>query len=80
MTNDTTEATQHSAEETQAAAPLITVTRGNPNAEEVAAVTVLLAALSSDAGDAEPNLRRGWARPSRRFGNATAPGAGWGRR
>ena len=79
MTNETTEATQADTDETPAA-PVITVTRGNPNAEEVAAVTVLLAAMSSDAGESEPNLRRGWARPSRRFNRATVPGAGWGRR
>ncbi|GMA38582.1 acyl-CoA carboxylase subunit epsilon [Mobilicoccus caccae] len=60
--------------------PVVAITGGNPTVEEVAAVTVLLAALGSDSGSAEPNLRRGWARPSRRFGGGVSPALGWGRR
>lgn len=66
---------------TESAAPLFSITSGNPTAEEVAALTIVLAAAASSAGgnDTSKSRTRGWSNRAR-----TMPGwastSGWGNR
>ncbi len=57
----------------------ITVHRGNPTAEEVAALTVLAAALVSGDEPVQKSGRTGWTSASRRLAQFSR-GSGWGRR
>lgn len=61
--------------------PLLTVTKGNPNAEELAAVTAVVLALQSTTADAEPArpATRSWARRAQ-LNLAPKPGPGAWRR
>ncbi len=43
--------------------PLLRVVRGNPSAEELAALVAVVAARASAAADAEPAARPLWGRP-----------------
>ncbi|ALE93937.1 hypothetical protein AOC05_03090 [Arthrobacter alpinus] len=64
----------------QAQSPLLTVTKGNPDAEELAAVTAVVLAMQSGA-DAAPELppTRQWARRTQ-LNLAPKPGPGAWRR
>jgi Acyl-CoA carboxylase epsilon subunit len=58
--------------------PVITVTKGNPDPAEIAAVAAVLTALSRPAGPGGPPAasRSGWASPARRLREPLARGAG----
>ena len=62
-------------------APLLTVSKGNPSAEELAAVTAVVLALQSGATEAEPKrpATRQWARRAQ-LNLAPKPGPGAWRR
>ena len=62
----------------QGPVPVVTITRGNPTAEETAVLTVLLAAMSGGSGEDSTGTRRGWSRPARRLSRGLS-GMGWGR-
>ena len=50
-----------------AGTPVIRIVRGNPSAEEVAALVAVLAAVGSASGPDEPAPARGWASPAARL-------------
>lgn len=63
-----------------ASAPLLSVTRGNPTAEELAAVTAVVLALGNGAGEqAKLNNARNWVRRAN-LHLPPRPGAGAWRR
>ena len=56
---------------------LFRVVRGEPTDEEVAALTVVLAAAAASAGEqAVPNVRERWSDPTARFRVPLHPGPG----
>ncbi len=67
----------HDADPALAAAPLLRVVRGSPDAAEVAALVAVLAARAARGrGDAEPVPGAGWSAHWRRVGAAPLPGPG----
>ena len=61
--------------------PLLRVVRGEPTAEELAALVAVLAARSAAAAAPPPaRPRSAWADPARRLGVAGRPGPGAWRR
>ena len=59
--------------------PYLRVVRGEPTAEELAALVAVLAARSAAAAPA-PRPRSAWADPARRLGLTARPGPGGWRR
>ena len=55
--------------------PLLRVVRGNPSAEQLAALVAVVAARASAAADAEPPARPLWGRPVLRPVLTPGPGA-----
>ncbi len=55
--------------------PLLRVVRGNPSAQELAALVAVVAARASASGDAEPPARPLWGRPVVRPSLTPGPGA-----
>lgn len=67
QSTDTTTASDAGTETT----PALRVLRGNPSPEELAALTVVLAAASASGGEAEDGPQRGiWANRARNLGVA----------
>jgi acyl-CoA carboxylase epsilon subunit len=58
------------------AATLLSVVRGEPSAEELAALTVVVAALSQRRGRRRATPVGGWASPADGFRRALRPGPG----
>lgn len=78
--SDTASQTTAGEPETAAAEPMFRITAGNPSPEEVAALTVVLAAAASgESADTGSRRPTGWSRRAR-----TMPGwastSGWGNR
>lgn len=64
-----------SADDAAPVTPALRVVRGEPDAEELAALTALLAAGSgADDSPEERSLRGGWADPSRQHRRPLLPG------
>lgn len=59
--------------------PTITVHRGNATAHEIAALTVLAAALGGSDEQTPRSARTGWTSGARRLTQVAVRGAGWGR-
>ncbi|MBW3085376.1 hypothetical protein KEM60_01573 [Austwickia sp. TVS 96-490-7B] len=57
---------------------LFQVVRGAVDAEELAALTVVLLALLRGDQTSPSSSAKGWSRPSRSFNVGAARGAGWG--
>jgi hypothetical protein len=57
------------------ASPLLTVVRGEPTPEQLAAVIAVVGARASGGPEEEPVARSLWARPQLRAPLAPAPGA-----
>ena len=66
-----------SAAAAQAAEPLFTVTKGEPTAEELAALTAVVLSLepATAAGPAKPSVRQWMRRQQLRLGPTPGPGA-----
>jgi hypothetical protein len=60
--------------------PYLRVVRGEPTAEELAALVAVLAARSAVAAPPPPRPRSAWADPARRLGLTHRPGPGAWRR
>ncbi len=61
------------------AGPVIRIERGSPSPEDLAALTVVLAATRGPAPDATPSRRpRGWSSRRRTLNAGAVRGAGWG--
>ncbi len=67
MSDDTTAVTENDTEPT--AAPLLSIVRGNPTDEEVAALVTVVAAAASSSGSApaDEGPRDDWGRPEDRL-------------
>jgi acyl-CoA carboxylase epsilon subunit-like protein len=59
------------------APPAFSITHGVPTAEELAALTVVLAVVTS-AGPDEAKPKSGWTSRRRTFQIEAVPGSGWG--
>ncbi len=60
--------------------PTITVHRGNATPEEVAALTVIAAALGGGGDQTQRSSRTGWSSGARRLTQFAVRGSGWSRR
>lgn len=66
-----------SEEESAGQRPLLRVVRGNPDDEELAALTTVVAGLAARPGEPEQNTRRSlWSDPAHRLGVSPRPGVG----
>ena len=69
---------KHRAAEDQPVPPALRIVKGNPTAEDLAALTVVLASAAS-AGEPEPDRRRlagSWGDPALRLRRTVHPGPG----
>ena len=62
------------AETVEPAKPLLRVVKGNPTAEELAALVAVVAARSAAVAPAKPKLRSEWGHPARAARGPHRPG------
>lgn len=80
MSTPTTRAAAGQGESAAPPAPRIIVHHGSPSAEEVAALTVIAAALGGADAQAQRSSRTGWSSGARRITQFAVRGSGWSRR
>ncbi|UPK76131.1 acyl-CoA carboxylase subunit epsilon [Nocardioidaceae bacterium SCSIO 66511] len=73
---------EHASEQSDAAAPVLRVVKGDPSAEELAALVAVVASRTTGAGepDSAPKVRSRWGDPAYAVRPVLTPGPnGWRR-